>query len=277
MFIENLFHEAPFPAVYAGTVVFVLFSIILGFLLGKRSMRRGPEPNDSHVSAIAGATLGLLAFILSFTFSMTANRFETRKVLLRTEATAIVDVYLRSDLLEAPQAANTSRMLMVDYLEARTSTDSPEALDKAIAESEAIHEKLWVLIKQASSLLPEHQDPEMLALYVDAVNELVSLHLARVTVGLATRIPGGIWLALYVVMLLAMFSLGYQMSVTGTRRVGLVLVPALAFSVVMLLIFDLDRPTEGLLKVRQSPLEKLYEKYSGGTVEPATTGKDPSE
>jgi hypothetical protein len=45
---------------------------------------------------LVGATLGLLAFILAFTFGLAAARFDTRRQVVLDEANAIGPTYLRA-------------------------------------------------------------------------------------------------------------------------------------------------------------------------------------
>jgi hypothetical protein len=76
-----------------------------------------------------------------------------------------------------------------------------------------------------------------------------SLHAKRVTVGVHNRIPGIVWGWLYLVLIFAMFATGYHAGMSGTARSYAVIALTLAFSVVVLLIVDLDRPQEGLVEV----------------------------
>jgi hypothetical protein len=66
---------------------------------------------------------------------------------------------------------------------------------------------------------------------------------------LGARIPSTIWAALYIVAVLTMATVGYQAGVVGRCRslVGVAFV--LCFAVIMVLIADLDRPREGLVRV----------------------------
>ena len=66
--------------------------------------------------------------------------------------------------------------------------------------------------------------------------------------GLRTRVPGTIWAALYFIAIFAMGAVGYHAGLTGTRRSLAVLALVLTFPAVMVLIADLDRPLEGLLR-----------------------------
>jgi putative Ca2+/H+ antiporter (TMEM165/GDT1 family) len=60
----------PIWAVFAGTIVVVMVAIEAGYLLGQAMHRRSDEEKESPVSAIAGAILGLAAFMLAFTFGI---------------------------------------------------------------------------------------------------------------------------------------------------------------------------------------------------------------
>ena len=51
------------------------------------------------MGAMVRATLGLLAFILAFTFGLAAARFDTRRQVLLDEANAIGTTYLRAGML----------------------------------------------------------------------------------------------------------------------------------------------------------------------------------
>lgn len=59
---------------------------------------------------------------------------------------------------------------------------------------------------------------------------------------------------LYLVSMLAMSAMGYHAGLIGAHRSVALLLLALAFSAVILLIADLDRPQAGLLRVSQQAL-----------------------
>src|SRR6059058_6240216 len=72
---------------------------------------------EAPVGTMVGATLGLLAFILAFTFGLAATRFDTRRQLLLDEANAIGTTYLRAGML--PEQGEQIRALLRDYVDAR--------------------------------------------------------------------------------------------------------------------------------------------------------------
>jgi purine-cytosine permease-like protein len=98
---------------------------------------------------------------------------------------------------------------------------------------------------------------DVAALYVESLNDLVSVHASRVNVGLHARLPGGLWLALYALVAVSMLAVGYHTAIARSRRSWIMLILALSFSLVITLIAALDRPDSGVLKVTQQPLIDL--------------------
>jgi hypothetical protein len=82
----------------------------------------------------------------------------------------------------------------------------------------------------------------------------------RVVVGLHFRIPGAIWLGLYILAILAMIAVGYQFGQSNRRQLLVSITLAVAFSSVIALISDLDRATSGIIKLNQQPLFEYHQK-----------------
>jgi len=95
------------------TIVIALFlsAIEIGFRLGRRGKAKGNEPTRSQVNVLQAASLGLLALLLGFTFSMALTRFDTRKQLVLDEANAIGTTFLRAQLLPDPARKEVSDLL----------------------------------------------------------------------------------------------------------------------------------------------------------------------
>jgi hypothetical protein len=206
-----------------------------------------------------GAVLGLLAFILAFTFGAAASRFDARKQLLLNEVNAIGTAMLRTELLPDAQRAEARRLLK-RYVEIRAGTArGTVALDAAIVESEAIHRQLWAQAVAASRMDAPSATTMLL---MPALNEVFDLHTSRVTVALQYRIPQGIWLGLLFITVLAMVSVGYQLGLSNSRSLLVPAILAVTFSSVVLLITDLDRATSGGLQVNQQPMLALEKEFS---------------
>ncbi len=249
----------PLWLLFAGTLVLTLLSAGLGFWLGGRKRRHSEEALKAPLGETVAAMLGLLALLLAFTFSLAASRFDARRGLVVEEANAIGTTWLRAGFLPEPERTDI-RKLLGEYLEVRLSAVQSRQISLEMARSEELQTRLW-----AETLELGRKEPGsiMVGLFVNSLNEVIDLHAKRVMVGLRSRIQATIWAALYFVTLLAVGTMGYHAGLSGARRVFAILSPVLAFSVVLLLIADLDRPQAGLFKTSQQALADLRNLMKG--------------
>jgi len=75
-----------------------------------------------------------------------------------------------------------------------------------------------------------------------------------------SRIPTSIWLALSVLTILTMMAMGYQFGLTGEHSWPVTILLTFAFTTVIMLISDLDRPQAGLIQVSQQAMIDLVDK-----------------
>jgi hypothetical protein len=75
--------------------------------------------------------------------------------------------------------------------------------------------------------------------------------------GLRSRVPGVIWIVLFVLAILAMVIMGYHSGLAHSRRSIAVIALVIGFSSVLYLIADLDRPGQGSLQVSQQSMIDL--------------------
>jgi Protein of unknown function (DUF4239) len=242
----------PLWGVFLAVVVLVLAAIEGGYRLGTYRHRQAGRENEAPVGAMVGATLGLLAFMLAFTFGMAASRFDTRRQLVLDEANAIGTTYLRTAML--PESRDEIRALLRSYVDARLEAIRSGRVAEQILKSEEIQGQLW---SAATAVGLQHPDSIVVGLFVGSLNEVIDLHAKRVTAGLRNRIPGAIWVVLLTIAALSLAAMGYHAGLVGTTRSLAVIVVAVTFSAVIALIADLDRPQEGTLTVSQQALIDL--------------------
>jgi hypothetical protein len=255
----------PLWAFFAGIIVIVMVSLEGGYRLGRFAHKRSEDEKESPVSVISGSVLGLGAFILAFTFGIVSNRYDYRRELVRNEANAIRTAWLRSDFLSEPDRAETKELFR-QYLDARLAfTQSPETiLERAegfLSGVQRSQARLWEI---AVANARKDMNSDVGALYVEALNEMFSIHALRVAVGLQMRIPTGIWFMLLALTSLGMVGLGYQTGIAGSRRSLAQPILAVSFALVITLIADLDRPTGGIARVTQQPLIDLQRSITTG-------------
>ena len=248
------------PFTYLITVVIVLLSIGMGFRLGNDTRRRRKSEKKLSLGSLTGAMLALLAFILAFAFSIASSRYDVRKQLVLDEANAIGTAMLRTDFLaESPRTE--SRKLLKEYVNIRVeAVQDLEKLPQMLVESEVLHDRLW---SQATNRSNQTEDSELVALYIESLNEVIDMHSKRVTVGLRYRMPRSVWILLYFVTILAMMAVGYEFGLNGEGSFVGALLLALMFSGVILMIVDLDQSAHSvLLKVSQQPLIELQQQLN---------------
>lgn len=252
----GLLDALPLWGLFVVILLVVLVSVELGYRLAKYSRSRHEQEKEAPLGTMVGATLGLLAFILAFTFGLAAARFDSRRQVLLDEANAIGTTYLRAAML--PEGRDDIRALLRAYVDTRLEATQSGNIGEGIRRSEEIQQHVW---SQAVAVGEKNPNSIVVGLFVQSLNEVIDLHAKRVQAGLRSRIPGAIWIGLFIVAALSLAAMGYQAGLGGTRSLAVFAV-AITFSVVIELIADLDRPQQGILKVSQQSLVDLQKSIS---------------
>ena len=225
---------------------------------------KNKDGGEVYAGSVVAASLGLLAFMLAFTFNIAANRFSDRKQLLLDEVNSIGTTYLRADFLPDTPADETKKLLR-EYVDLRVSLAErdmwmkPENIRELINRSDSIHSKLWAQIVPVGIQNP---DSEIIGLFISSLNELIDLQTERIVVALQYHIPGTIWGALYLLSILAFGLVGYELGAAQSGSVLVSVIMAITFSTVILLITDLDRPLQGHIMVSHEPVIQLQQKLN---------------
>lgn len=254
----------PIGALFAITIAIVLLSIEVGYRWGNFAHARAEDEKEPPASNVAATVLGLLAFMLAFTFGVVWDRYDDRKALVREEANAIRTAYARADFLPEPDRIAARQVLRL-YLEARIAVAQPAVAESprmqtALEDALRIQHRLWDM---AVVNARKDMNSDVAALYIESINEIAAVHASRVAVGIQARVPFGIWLALYCLTVLAMMSIGYHTGIVASRRSKSTLMLATSFAIVIAMIATLDRPG-GFIRVSQQPLADLQGSLAAG-------------
>ncbi|MGD9646319.1 MAG: hypothetical protein AB7U73_11460 [Pirellulales bacterium] len=242
----------PLWALFTLTIVGVGIAVEIGYHVGRFRWTRAPEAEAPVVSMVA-AMLGLLAFMLAFTFGFAAARYDDRKRTILEEANAIGTTYLRAGMLSEPQRSEV-RQLLRKYVDVRLEATRPGELAGALASSTELQQQLW---DQATLVAKDDPRSVVNGLFIQSLNQVIDLHSVRLMLGVRSRLPVTIWGALFLVGGSSMLTVGYQEGLSGKRRSPASLGLVVAFSVVLWLIVDLDRPLGGLIQTSQQALIDL--------------------
>jgi hypothetical protein len=263
---HEMLDAVPLWGVAAVVGVLLMLAVEAGYRVGRWRHAHVADEKEAPVGAMVAAILGLLAFLLAFTFSLAASRFEARRQVVLDEANAIGTTWLRARFLPEPQRSEAEKLLR-EYVDTRLRGVQPGQLAEAIARSEQLHTQLW---SQATAAAEKNPGSIMTGLFVQSLNDVIDLHAARVLVGVRSRIPISIWAGLLAIAIVGMASVGYQAGLSATRRSPAMLLLVLAFVGVLFLIADLDRGQEGFLRVSQAAMTDLQKTIEQGGASDAT-------
>jgi len=265
MLVAHFFDLIPIWLLLIGTILVMVLFIEFGFRLGKHAQANAKKAQTSQVRAIMGAGLGLLAFMLAFTFSTAQSHFEIRVQSLAEEARIARNAFMQADLLNQPYRAQTKELLK-DYIKIRSEvnqsikTKISDRVVEFIEMSEDIQHQLWLLAaqsqRQSKDTQTEDKDGE---LFMVSVLALTDIHYTRVHSAVMNRIPVTIWITLYLMAALSMVIMGYQAGLTDRRSPVATITLAVAFSAVIILITDLDRPVMSFFEINRQLLIDLHE------------------
>ena len=228
---------------------------LLGEWLSQRTGKKRKDENEDDGGKegyIVSATLGLLALLMGFTFSLAVDRFEARRMLVLEEANAIGTTYLRTQMLEPVDRARISRML-VEYTDNRIilAKASPDQVQPLLAKNDQMLTDLWTATLAA---WPSIKGLDFSSSYLETMNNMIDLDAARKAARLA-RVPSTVFFVLFIYVITSAGVLGYAGANKEGRGATAFLFLLLTIS--LLLTLDIDRPRSGRVTESQAPMERL--------------------
>jgi len=233
-------------------VVFVgmLCCMEIGHRIGQfRIKRHWDEPGASFLS-LEGSVFGLMGLLIAFTFSAAASRFETRRQLAVEETNDIGTAWKRLDLLPAYRQA-ALRESFRQYVDSRLAfyrsfTDDNE-VSEAMARSRALQDEIWT---KSVAACAESGSVATTNLVLTSLNTMIDITTTRLMAA-RTHLPaliGGLLVGLPLICaLLAGLDSASNPKRSWLRTVGF----ALMVSITVFVIYDLDYPRVGVIRLDQ--------------------------
>lgn len=208
-----------------------------------------PEGQEGYV---VSAVLGLLALLMGFTFSLAVDRFEARRHLVLEEANAIGTSYLRAQLLPEPHRDRLSTLL-VRYTDNRIALakSTGPAITPLLRKNDALLIDIWAATAAGFDSV---RGLDFSSTFVESMNNLIDLDSARKAARRA-RVPPEVFAVLLTYIFTTSGVLGYVLRGNVGRLSAGFLFALLTLSLV--LIMDVDRPTQGWVNEGQAPMEAL--------------------
>lgn len=236
-----------------GILIFAVIggASLVGVLLG-RYARRDPDRYRESIGVLQGAMLGVVGLILAFGLSLAVGRYQDRRAHVVDDANTIGTAYLRAQTIAEPQRSRSLDLLrQYNDLAIELTHEIPgsAAIRRTAAEQGGIQQDLWRLAGEAMNEEPAASAPR---LYIDSLNAMIDQQTVRIA-GLNNRVPDAV---LWLQLLGAAFALGFLALYLSTLGKGVapVFAAAALVSFLVLVTFDLDRPTRGLIEVPATPL-----------------------
>lgn len=247
----SLFFTLPSWALALLLVALIGAATIVGFVLG-RYLRKHQEALREPFGVLQGALLGVVGLILAFGLTLAIGRYEDRRAATVTEANAIGTSYLRAQLIAEPARSRSLRLFRryVD-LAIRVSKEVPGSpgMRRTTAAEGVFQRRLWRLAGESLDAAPNASAPR---LYVDSLNTTFDAQLSRLS-SLTNRVPSSVLVLEVVGAAIAIGLLALHIAVLGRGLVAMIAAAAL-ITLLLLVTFDLDRPTRGLIQVPDTPL-----------------------
>ena len=234
----------------ACVIALVLFILmIIATLIGKKigNKIRLNNKSEKNLTETSGL-IGLLFFLLAFTFGMSGSRYDSRRTIVVEEANDIGTAILRSDLY--PDTERTLfRKDFKEYVEARIQYyevgPDVKGILKADSLSQAISARLW---KRASDLSKNPANLAATQQMIPALNTMIDVTTSRLA-GERAKVPESILIMLFLLALITAFYSGYSEGRKGKIDWLVQTGFCLLVSLVILFTYDLDRPRRGFVNL----------------------------
>lgn len=233
-------------------------AVLIGHRAG-RMRRRKTLASGNEVDLVAGQTslggiLALLGLLLAFSFGNALNIAQTRKATAIEEAAALSTVFDRADYLSEPSRTELKTAIL-QYAKTRVvptegGMDSTEEVLNFLATSLQAQAKLWPLVLKATD---DPLPPPIKVFIAGAMNDALDAHLFRMQ-AFSVPVASISQATLISAAFASLFLLGNRAGLTGRDLTWRAFVFAGFLFVVMMLIADLHRGAEGLIRFDQTAL-----------------------
>lgn len=233
--------------IIVGLFAGMLLCLTIGQRLGRRRPAEATDAARSRLSAIEAAIFGLMGLMIAFTYAGAAERYEIRRQLVVEEANAIGTAYLRLDLLPAYRQEALREKYRL-YAQARFAVFRAPSEDKrSSAQAAAVQLQREIWAGTIAALV--EATPQATNVVIPALNAMIEVTIKRGIIAL-THTPGMILAMLLMLGLVCSLLAGYVLAGSPRHHVGLHLLAfALVMTATIYMVFDLDYPRFGLIRL----------------------------
>jgi hypothetical protein len=237
-------------------------AVRFGRRLARHEERSLGAPRQCRVGPFERSVGTMLAFLIGFTFAITGGNFRDAQATLHRESDAVAEAYRWGQLL-----SETDRKWVQDNLRAyadllirrdTNSTRGPEAeaADREIRSEQA---RLWEGLAARRSVAPERAQYDAC---LRAVNQFTQSYDLRYYLD-RRRLPDVMVLFILGATLVIGFLVGYTSELQGRHFTVMAALFVLFITATVYLIWEIDRPSEGLITTGRQNLIDLAGRLRG--------------
>jgi uncharacterized membrane protein HdeD (DUF308 family) len=252
MYSVNFLNQFSSFTIASSVFGLMMLFFYLGIQLRKMREKKLHNVEEKSIGAIEGSLLGLLALLLSFTFSMSSSRHDKRINVIVEEANNIGTAILRADLY--PDSIRSAfRKDFKAYLESRIdffeAGHDMQKIMKTLERSSALQQSLW---NRAAFYGRDKDHFHRSSQMIPALNAMIDIVTTR-NAGNIAKVPELIIYLLFMLCWISAFMLGYSVG----KKPDWIVIVCFAVTIVMTiyLIIDLDRPRRGIITMKDMNME----------------------
>ncbi len=236
-----------------------IFAILLGakefaYRLGRRTADHH-EPTDTMRSAvgfITGGMLGLFAFLMGISFSLSSARYDQRRESVLNEANAIGTAWLRAGMVGGQEGADIQRILR-DYTSVRIefvqAAADPAREQQIIGQTNTMQTEIWTLAVQVAQRAPT----PVSTIFMTSLNDMFDLA-TTARRNFNRGVPTYVLRLVFIVAMLSVGAMGYQFGINRNRQPIVSALLLITWTLTIVLVLDIDAPRAGSVRVDPSPL-----------------------
>ena len=236
-------------------ILFVVLFIVefLAFRSGQLIRHPKSEAAMSALTTALAAIFGIVALVLSFSFSFALARYEQRWQLVVQEANDIGTLYLRTSVLDKAPGDKLRALLRVytqDRIDYYESDNDPAAQQRDEAATSALQGRIWTIVTEAMRANPRQLG---VLLLMQVTNDTIDIS-AEQKAALSFRLRGSALALVFLVAVLGAVALGLVFGYTDFRNWLVSTIFSLLLTMFVYTIIDLDSPQSGFVRVNLTPL-----------------------
>lgn len=237
-------------------IVLPLVWLILGgvafvsYRLGRAARKSDVQPSKTS-DFLLSSLFGLLSLILSFSFSLAVSRFEHRREMAIKESNAIEASYVRALAMKDVAGVDIIKLYR-DYVDKRIDFYRSPDWNKKLENAAPIQEKMknhFVTISKSERGALESAYSFALTAMFEATNER--------NFALIKQLPESIYFMIFLFACLAFGTLNYDRGFHKESVHWRTILYIILFGIVFTMIYDIDHPHSGLIRIGQDAMLKL--------------------